>query len=1248
MAKISLRLYNQEIENLINRGESEEAIAHCKYILKLFPKHIDTYRLLGKAYLENQRYTEASDILKRVLSVIPDDFISQIGLSIIREDEGNLDAAIWHMERAFEVQPSNAAIQEELRRLYGKRDGLQPHRVRLTRGALVRMYAKGELYPQAIAEARAALAEDPQRTDLMIILARCYFNSGQEVEATEVCSRLLSKLPFCYEANRILSLILPKTSKSEDAKIYQQRVNALDPYHGLTSPNAPTSDQVPDNAVTIERLIWQPSQEGADQPDWAKSVGVDIKGEDTNLPDWMKAIPERKETDSDEGPEVKTENQLVESSIFPDDEQGSQEEEEEQIAVELEDENLIPDWMQGAGWAKSDGLDTDQDDSEIETPSVPLDFEDEVIQQDEVPDWIKSLAPQEELEDVQTPDDSEKLEMLNKILPPAPADLFDEESEESESSSEDIETIYQEEVLSGTQQSSEPLTTSTEEIEPSQSEYREEPVPDTEELPESEEIPDWLKSFSDEELDLTEDEPSLNASEEMPDWLKALPVDDFGEIESPIAKQDVGANDIEILRSSETESLTDEDDDWLDKLAQEHSSTQETLITPDKKQPDAPPEWLSETDKQDEFISGTEEPEFVPSLKESDEFSPDISGSEESNDSELSDLEDSLQEELDEGFAWLESLAAKQGADEATLTLEPEDRIQETPEWLKDFGETEPPQGLENQPAFDVLETPSNLDQPAEQTDEWISEFEETPQFETTAVDEDHLQQFSDKEQEIVSDTSGLETTDTEPQTFKTESESFWSEESSVELQDASESVASMLEEELESLSQEEDYPIAGQYDAPTPWEEDQPAIKQTETSEDLSPTQETAEQDINNLPDTEPQNQFANILSSSTLQSETTPDLSGLQDDLSETETFMQKEEETVEAELKAEEEFGLSVESADETDEQTDVTEETKPDSPAFDGEDVFAWLESLAQKQGADEETLITKPEERTETPPEWLTEASILDDMSLPDQPDEAEAEVEAEALADLDFDQEEPTPSISDSSVEDTQETVIHRVESTDTQEESNLEESSPDITETFEPDVTPSLQADSGRENLQEQIGEVDLMPNWLEGLESEITSSQDIDIDLIPTDETREEFPETGTAEIYPESLEEVVDKPLESFESIEGQQSAEQPLPDQQLIQTSKETILESITETGQSEFLPTAREALANQNIEAAFEAYSKAIQEGDSLDQIIEDLNQAVYQHPLETTLWLVLGDAFSQKGEIQKALDAYSKGEELLQ
>ncbi len=55
-----------------------------------YPKYIETYRLLGKAYLEGQQHKEAIDVFQRVLTVAPDDFITHVGMSIIREDEGNL------------------------------------------------------------------------------------------------------------------------------------------------------------------------------------------------------------------------------------------------------------------------------------------------------------------------------------------------------------------------------------------------------------------------------------------------------------------------------------------------------------------------------------------------------------------------------------------------------------------------------------------------------------------------------------------------------------------------------------------------------------------------------------------------------------------------------------------------------------------------------------------------------------------------------------------------------------------------------------------------------------------------------------------------------------------------------------------------------------------------------------------------------------------------------------------------------
>ena len=123
MSNVSLRVYNREIETMIEGGQLDEAVAHCQHILKTFPMYVETYRLLGKSFLEARRYTDAADIFQRTLMAVPDDFVAHVGMSIIRDDEGKLDDAIWHMERAFEDQPSNTAIQNELRRLYGRRDG---------------------------------------------------------------------------------------------------------------------------------------------------------------------------------------------------------------------------------------------------------------------------------------------------------------------------------------------------------------------------------------------------------------------------------------------------------------------------------------------------------------------------------------------------------------------------------------------------------------------------------------------------------------------------------------------------------------------------------------------------------------------------------------------------------------------------------------------------------------------------------------------------------------------------------------------------------------------------------------------------------------------------------------------------------------------------------------------------------------------------------------------------------------------
>ena len=376
MARTSLRAYQRDVEELIETHQFDQAIAHCRHILRFYPKEVNSYRLLGKAYLESQRYGDASDIFIRVLSTIPDDFVSHVGMSIIREDEGNLDEAIWHMQRAFETQPANSAIQGELRRLHGRREGIEPPKIRLTRGALARMYLKGELYSQALAELRAGLHEDAKRYDLQVVLAQAYYLAGQRVDAAEACSSLLKSLPYCLEANKILAEILSHSERSEEAQTYKNRSQALDPYLAHISPSTPTPEKVADSAVLLEKLEWRPGLQSTDavqQPEWATSLGVDlgtVTGPES-LPDWLGAT------------EAKTAPGATDN-ILPFEETSSESAEPAPLA-----DSAVPDWMKDAGW-------TEAQTTEAQGDFLPL-TEAEGIEQEltpaDIPDWLKTMAP---------------------------------------------------------------------------------------------------------------------------------------------------------------------------------------------------------------------------------------------------------------------------------------------------------------------------------------------------------------------------------------------------------------------------------------------------------------------------------------------------------------------------------------------------------------------------------------------------------------------------------------------------------------------------------------------------------------------------------------------------------------------------------------------------------------------------------------------------------------------------------------
>ena len=82
MGRIALRDYLNQIVDLIDESRLDEAIAHCRNILKQHPRHVETYQLLGRALIELQNYGDAADIFQRVLSADPENVISHAGLAV--------------------------------------------------------------------------------------------------------------------------------------------------------------------------------------------------------------------------------------------------------------------------------------------------------------------------------------------------------------------------------------------------------------------------------------------------------------------------------------------------------------------------------------------------------------------------------------------------------------------------------------------------------------------------------------------------------------------------------------------------------------------------------------------------------------------------------------------------------------------------------------------------------------------------------------------------------------------------------------------------------------------------------------------------------------------------------------------------------------------------------------------------------------------------------------------------------------
>jgi tetratricopeptide (TPR) repeat protein len=399
MEEISLQEYRKQIEDMVDQGRYSEAVAHGKWILQQFPRYVDAYRLLGKAMLEARQNDHASDMFLRVLSADPEDMLSWVAMSEIADRGGDLDGAVWYLERAFELATDNDLVGEELRSLYGRRDGAEPERVELTRGALARLYLRGDLLSRAIGELTALVAVHPERVDYEIALAEALWRDDQRLEASKACQRVLERLPYCLKANLLLGEIWVNSGR-EEGNIYLRRAEALDPENKSARDLLGNASPLAVREVGIAPLQHKPSR-AQERPDWmseveAASTGgppltdgeatlVDIAAAleaQIEIPSWLEEIDVEEDTATPELPDLNI--SLRGSAVGG------------QPAAPVEE---APAWLAGV----VDDTEVQESSERTATADAGLVAEEEEKVGEDIPDWLAGLGLGGEAADEEQP-----------------------------------------------------------------------------------------------------------------------------------------------------------------------------------------------------------------------------------------------------------------------------------------------------------------------------------------------------------------------------------------------------------------------------------------------------------------------------------------------------------------------------------------------------------------------------------------------------------------------------------------------------------------------------------------------------------------------------------------------------------------------------------------------------------------------------------------------------------------------------
>ncbi|MEN6409236.1 MAG: hypothetical protein ABFD44_05960 [Anaerolineaceae bacterium] len=775
--------------------------------------------------------------------------------------------------------------------------------------------------------------------------------------------------------------------------------------------------------------------------------------------------------------------------------------------------------------------------------------------------------------------------------------------------------------------------------------------------PNSENAPDWLQNLT------AAPETPAQPSADLPEWLHGIeastpPTDAVAETPKPAATSGENAPDwLQELAAPDTPAQPSADlPEWLrgTEAPTPTASTAAEMSEPSVTNDESIPGWLQNSTTETEASS--QPSEELPEWLRGTEETPAPASEKLAATSEAEPADENIPD-------WLHDLKA---ASEATAQPS-----EELPEWLRGTEEMPAPAAEEiaaplettftDENIPDSLHAPETVAQPSEELPEWLRaiEGEETPEFtpqgemieapsaeiiETPTVETSTPAEEVSETDAALAWLEGLaakhgadEETLYVPPEQRTETPPDWISKS-VEPQAAEELAASSENEQLSvadevtaSASEPEPASIEVASDLPD-WLQE---IRKPESEE--APAVEVEPEQISTPPSASAEMDEAAALAwleglaakhgadEETLyvppeqRTETPPDCVSASMETGEAEAEVKAPdietptEESATPETQALPDWLQEISQSEETVEPVSGTESSAAPSSAsaeMDEAAALAWLEGLAAKHGADEETLYVPPEQRTETPPDWVTAAAETQMV------EQVKPQEEIPAAEETETSKEEISAGIENQTTPELPDWLSEFAPAANAVEAPSSEETLPEWLAPAEPQAETTV---SALEEVEETPVEEGIIPAAEEKFE---------EVSEAPS--PAEEPPSTTSKE--PEGDTQPIRRPVA-------------PLPE--VAPSPMEAVPSAVAAAEPVDPLIKARELLEKGNIEPAIEIYNTLIRQSSQMEAVIHDLRDAQYRYPVDISVLQALGDAYVRVNRIQDALDAYTKAEELI-